>query len=138
MVASSATFSGTGFATATTTAKAAPGTYPLFVEQVASASQVVFTDLPAVPVPVTGTLSISQGGIAAFDVDFSTADIDGNGTLSQAEMARAINSAADNKGKVTASVLHDREHHAARADLRRHRRGRRDHGATPRRSATPR
>jgi len=105
MVASSATFSSTGFATATTTAKATPGTYPLFIEQVATASQVVFTDLPAVPVPVTGTLSISQGGIAAFDVDFSTADIDGNGTLSQAEMARAINSAADNKGKVTASVL---------------------------------
>src|SRR6218665_3388963 len=109
MVASSATFSSTGFATATTaattTSKATAGTYPIFVEQVARASQVVFTDLPAVPVPVTGTLSISQGGIAAFDVDFSTADIDGNGTLSQAEMARAINSAADNKGKVTASVM---------------------------------
>jgi flagellar hook-associated protein 2 len=66
---------------------------------------VVFTDLPAVPVPVTGTLLISQGGIAAFNVDFSTADINGDDTLSQSEMARAINAATNNNGKVTASVM---------------------------------
>lgn len=105
MVQHAATFANASVGTATTSAKAQPGSYPLFVEQVATAHQVVFTDLPAVPVPVTGTLSITQGGVAAFDVNFATADLDNNGTLSQAEMARAINSAADNKGKVTASVM---------------------------------
>jgi flagellar hook-associated protein 2 len=105
MVQQTATFSNTAYGTATAGTTAQAGTYSLFVEQVASAHQVAFTDLPAVPVPVTGTLSISQGGVAAFDVDFSTADIDGNGTLSQAEMARAINAAADNNGRVTASVV---------------------------------
>jgi len=105
MVQHAASFADASVGTATASAGAQPGSYPLFVEEVAAAHQIAFTDLPAVPVPVTGTLTIAQGGVAAFNVNFATADLDNNGTLSQAEMARAINSAADNDGKVTASVV---------------------------------
>lgn len=104
VVSNSATFSDTAYGSATATASAAPGTYPLFVEQIASAHQVMFTDLPAVPVPVTGKLNIAVSG-ASFDVDFSTADLDGDGTLSQTEIARAVNQASDNGGKVSATVV---------------------------------
>jgi flagellar hook-associated protein 2 len=100
----SATFSNTAYGTATASASAEPGSYPLFVEQIASAHQVMFTDLPAIPMPMTGPLKITTAG-GTFEVDFTTADADSDGTLSQTEMARAINQAGDNQGKVAASVV---------------------------------
>jgi flagellar hook-associated protein 2 len=100
-----ASLGGSGMGTVSASSSAVAGEYPLFVEQVASAHQVVFTDLPAVPVPMGGMLGISLAGGATIGVDFSNADMDADGTLSQAEMARAINQAADNQGKVTAMVI---------------------------------
>jgi len=100
-----ATLSSTGVGTASASPGAVAGEYPLFVEQVASAHQVVFTDLPAVPVPMSGMLSINLAGGATIGVDFSGADMDADGTLSQTEMARAINQASGNQGKVTAMVM---------------------------------
>ncbi|MBU0603000.1 MAG: flagellar filament capping protein FliD [Gammaproteobacteria bacterium] len=100
-----ATLSGSGMGTVTASSSAVAGEYPLFVEQIASAHQVVFTDLPAVPVPMGGMLGISLAGGATIGVDFSNADMDADGTLSQSEMARAINQAAGNEGKVTAMVI---------------------------------
>lgn len=101
----SATLSSTSVGTATASSNAVAGDYPIFVEKVATAHQVMFTDLPAVPVPMSGMLSINIAGGATIGVDFSTADLDGDGTLSQTEMARAINQASGNQGKVTASVI---------------------------------
>lgn len=100
----SATFSNTAYASATASAGAQPGSYPLFVEQVASAHQVMFSDMPAIPMPMTGPLKLTTAG-GTFEVDFTTADGDNNGTLSQTEIARAINVATDNQGKVSASVV---------------------------------
>lgn len=104
MVQNSAAFSSTAYGAATASAAAQPGSYPIFVEQVATAHQVMFTDLPALAVPVTGKLAVGASG-TTFDVDFSAADLDGNGTLSQSEIARAINQAAGNAGKVSATVV---------------------------------
>lgn len=100
----SATFSGS-VATATANSKAQPGTYSFFVEQVASANQIVFEDLPAVPVAMGGPLSVQLADGTSFNVDLLAADTDNNGSISQAEIARAINKAEDNAGKVTASVV---------------------------------
>src|SRR6218665_724996 len=79
LVQHAASLSGTGYATATAAAGATAGSYPVFVEQVATAHQVVFADLPAVPVPMSGTLSIELAGGASIAVDFSTADLDNDG-----------------------------------------------------------
>ncbi len=104
VLSNSATLGNTAFGSATATGAAAAGSYALYVDQLASAHQVMFTELPAIPVPVTGKLSITVSG-ANFDVDFSTADFDGNGTLSQSEIARAINQANGNQGKLSASLV---------------------------------
>ena len=50
LVQRTATFSTTGYASATANAMAQQGNYALFVEQVATTHQVAFEDLPAVPV----------------------------------------------------------------------------------------
>jgi flagellar hook-associated protein 2 len=100
-----ATLSDATLGTATVGAGAQPGSYPLFVEQVATRHQVVFADLPAVPTMTGGTMAVRLGNGSSFTVDLRGADTDGNGTLSQAEIARAINAAADNKGAVTAMVM---------------------------------
>ncbi|MGE5489937.1 MAG: flagellar filament capping protein FliD [Actinomycetota bacterium] len=100
----SATFSAAGFGTATAAAGAQPGTYSVFVEQVASAHQMAFQNLPAVPVAAAGILKVQLAGGASFNVDLTTADADGNGSLSQSETARAINLAAGNGGQVSAML----------------------------------
>lgn len=104
MVQHTATLSASGHATATASSTARPGSYPIIVHQVATAHQILFTDLPAVPVPLSGLLSIGLAGGASINVDFSGADLDNDGTLSQSEIARAINQAGDNQGKVSAAL----------------------------------
>ncbi|MBS1190280.1 MAG: fliD [Rhodocyclaceae bacterium] len=106
LVQYSATFGATGFGTATASAGAQPGTYSLFVEQVATAHQVSYANLPTVPVPVqpASLLAIQVSG-TSFNVDFGTADTDADGNLSQAEIARAINQASGNQGKVNAVIV---------------------------------
>lgn len=101
----SASFSTTGFATATTTAGAQAGTYSLFVEQLATAHQVAFQALPTAPAASAGSLTVSLASGTSFSVDFTGADSDADGTLSQTEIARAINQAPDNKGQVSAMLV---------------------------------
>ena len=101
----SAVFSNTDIGTATTSATAQPGTYSLFVEQLASAHQVSFANLPTVPVGSSGTLTVQQINGSSFTVDFTGADSDNDGTLTQTEIARAINQAAGNEGKVNAMLV---------------------------------
>lgn len=105
VVEQSATLSNTTLGTATASAKAQPGTYSVFVEKVATFHQIAFEDLPAVPVSLGGPLVVQLGDGSSFNVDLSAADQDSNGTISQAEIARAINMAQDNKGKVTAMTV---------------------------------
>ncbi|NCT82411.1 MAG: flagellar filament capping protein FliD [Comamonadaceae bacterium] len=100
----SATSSDTALATATASGKASPGSYSLFVEQLASNQQIAFQDLPATAANAAGKITLSLGNGDSFDVDLALADVDRNGTLSYAEIARAVNGAAGNQGKVTAMV----------------------------------
>jgi flagellar hook-associated protein 2 len=105
MLVNSATFSQTGYASATVSASATPGNYQFFVEQLASAHQLGFSGLTSVP--ASGTLSFQQGSDAAraFSVDLAgVSDADGDGTVSLSELASAINAAPDNTG-LTASVV---------------------------------
>lgn len=102
----SATLSNTGIATASADSTAQAGSYSFFVEQVASASQVAYSGITAVSVvPVPGSLTLSMADGSTFSVDLSTADLDGDGSVSPAELARAINQKSDNKGKISASIV---------------------------------
>lgn len=100
-----ATFDASGTATATATAEAQAGTYSFYVEQIATAHQIVFEDLPAVPVALGGPLAVQLADGSSFNVDLVAADTDSDGSISQSEIARAVNQAEGNQGKVTASVL---------------------------------
>lgn len=98
----SATPSDSSVFTATANGKAQTASTPLFVEQLATTNQIAFQDLPAVPAgPGSMSVQLADGG--GFNVDLASADTDGDGTLSQAEIARAINTAA--AGKATAMVV---------------------------------
>jgi len=101
----SAGFSDSSVGTATAAAGAQPGSYSFFVEQVATANQVSFADLPAVPVSFGGPIAIQLADGSSININLVAADQDGDGTISQAEIARAINLADDNQGKVTAMVM---------------------------------
>lgn len=100
-----ASFSSSTYGTATASSTAQAGTYSVFVEQLATAHQVAFEDLPAVPVATGGPISVNLADGSSFNVNLSAADQDGDGTLSQAEIARAINQASGNGGKVTAMIV---------------------------------
>jgi flagellar hook-associated protein 2 len=91
--------------TATATPGAQPGNYAVFVEKLATAHQVAFEDLPAVPVALGGPLVVRLDDGSNFTVELASADVDGNGTISQTEIARAINLEEGNQGKVTATTV---------------------------------
>lgn len=101
----SATVSDTSIATATATSSAQAGSYSFFVEQTAAAHQVAFSNVPSVPVPSGGPLVVQLDDGSSFTVDLAAADTDGDGSLSPTEVARAINEAADNSGKVNAALM---------------------------------
>lgn len=100
-----ATFSSTAYGTATASSTAVAGNYSVFVEQLATNNQVAYSDLPAVPVATGGPINVNLADGSSFSVNLSAADQDGDGTLSQAEIARAINQAGGNGGKVTAMIV---------------------------------
>ncbi|MDY0974731.1 flagellar filament capping protein FliD [Massilia sp. CFBP9012] len=104
MYAQSAVFGDTTLGSASATSTAAAGTYSFFVKQLAAPSQVSYTGLTD-STGVGGKLTVNMGGAAAFEVDMASADADGNGTLTPREIAAAINAAANNGGKVTASIV---------------------------------
>jgi flagellar hook-associated protein 2 len=111
MLAQSATLSDTTVGTATASATAADGAYSLFVQQVATSSQVSYDSL-ADGAALGGQLTINLAdeganvNTANFAVQLDgTADTDGNGTLSVREIAAAINNASGNAGKVSAGVI---------------------------------
>lgn len=101
----SASFSVAGIGTATVSSNANPGIYTFHVEQLATAHQIAFEDLPAVPVALGGPLTVQLSDGSSFNVNLVAADTDGDGSISQSEIARAINQAENNQGKVVASVV---------------------------------
>jgi flagellar hook-associated protein 2 len=112
MLAQSATFSDTSVGSATAKPLAAAGTYSLFVQQLATASQVSYNNLSDGRT-AGGTLKVvlsnetTASTTASFNVDLSaaSADTDGDGVLSINEVAAAINRSAGNTGLVSAGVV---------------------------------
>jgi flagellar hook-associated protein 2 len=86
-------------------ASAQPGSYAFFVQQLATAHQLKIDGLPSVPVGEAGTLTLELGDGTTIEVDLSDAKADADGNLTPAELARAINEASGNSGKVSASVV---------------------------------
>lgn len=115
MLTQSATLSDTTIGTATARSTAASGNYSVFVDKLATTSQVSFK--PAEGQTANGTLTISLAApdgtglqastpaTASFSVDLSTADTDNVSGLSVRELAAAINNASGNGGKVSAGVV---------------------------------
>jgi flagellar hook-associated protein 2 len=111
MLAQSATLSDTTIGTATASATAPAGAYSLFVQQVATSSQVSYDSL-ADGSQLGGqlTINLADEGAATNTANFTvqlngTADTDGDGKLSVRELAAAINNASGNAGKVSAGVI---------------------------------
>jgi flagellar hook-associated protein 2 len=116
MLAQRATLSDTTIGTASAKPTAAAGSYSLFVDRLATASQVSYTPQDGVAAKGTLTISLaapdtstppkaSSPATASFTVDLSTADTDGVTGLSVREVAMAINNASQNAGKVSAGVV---------------------------------
>ena len=100
----SAAFSDPAIGSASAGATATAGSYTFFVERLARANQVSFGGL-ADSAADGGTLGISLGGAPAFTVNLSTADTNGNGTLTPAELAAAVNGASGNTALVSAALI---------------------------------
>ncbi len=116
MLSQRATLSDTTLGTATAKPTAAAGSYSLFVDQLATASQVSYT--PQASIAAKGALTINLAApdnsvppnattpaTASFTVDLSKADTDGVAGLSVREVAMAINNNTGNAGKVSAGVV---------------------------------
>ncbi|KGF80778.1 hypothetical protein IA69_15960 [Massilia sp. JS1662] len=111
VLAQTATLSDTTVGTATASATAPAGTYSLFVERVATASQVSYNSL-ADGASLGGTLTINLANEGAgtntnhFTVNLdAAADTDHDNKLSVREIAAAINGAGGNTGLVSAGVV---------------------------------
>ncbi|WP_175763380.1 flagellar filament capping protein FliD [Burkholderia ambifaria] len=105
IVKQKASLSNQALGEATASANAQPGRYAFFVKQLASAHQVAFKGLSSYAATDAGTLGIALATGESFRVDLSAANADASGNVSPAELARAINQAVDNKGKVSASIV---------------------------------
>lgn len=104
MLSYAATLGDPSFGSARASAAATPGSYSFHVERLASASQVAYRGL-ADSAADGGALGIELGGAPAFTVALAAADSNGDGTLTPREMAAAINGAATNGGRVSASIV---------------------------------
>lgn len=103
MVQNTATFSNSAIGTASATSTAQAGNYSFFVEKLATGSQVAYQDLPAAAAQDGGPITVQMPD--GTQINVALADADGDGTISQSEVARAINLAPTNQGKVTATTV---------------------------------
>lgn len=102
--ANAATFSST-VGTATATSAAIAGTYSFYVERLATAGQVSYGGLSDTAAAGSGNLSVMLADGSNFQVSLNTADSNMDGSLSPKEIAAAINIAAGNNSRVTASTM---------------------------------
>jgi flagellar hook-associated protein 2 len=106
MLVNSAKFSQEGYATASVSSKAQPGSYQFQVEKLAATHQIGLNDLTDADVQnASGLLQFKDAsGANSFSVDLSTIDADGDGNRTLDELARAINSAGADSGVKAALV----------------------------------
>ncbi|RFP18989.1 MULTISPECIES: flagellar filament capping protein FliD [unclassified Duganella] len=102
--AAAATSSNTTIATGTASTNAVAGTYSFYVEQLATAGQVSYNVNDSAATSA-GSLKVMLADGSNFQVDLANADSNMDGKLSAKEIAAAINVAATNNSRVTASTL---------------------------------
>jgi flagellar hook-associated protein 2 len=104
VMANSATFS-SAVGSASANASAVAGTYSFYVEQLATAGQVAYGNVADSTAAGAGTLNVTLADGSAFQIDLANADSNHDNVLSAKEVAAAINIAAGNNSRVTASTL---------------------------------
>jgi flagellar hook-associated protein 2 len=104
VTANAATISNPSVATATANSRAVAGTYSFYVEQLATAGQVSYNVADS-NATNAGSLSIALADGSTFQVALTNADSDMNGKLSAKEIAAAVNVAATNNSRVSASTM---------------------------------
>ena len=104
VMANSATFS-SAVGTASANASAVAGTYSFYVEQLATAGQVSYGNVADSTAAGAGTLNVTLADGSSFQIDLANADTNHDNVLSAKEVAAAINIAAGNNSRVTASTL---------------------------------
>jgi flagellar hook-associated protein 2 len=104
VTANAATVSNTAVASATANSKAVAGTYSFYVEQLATAGQVSYNVADSVATNA-GSLNIALADGSTFQVALTNADSNMDGKLSAKEIAAAVNVAATNNSRVTASTM---------------------------------
>ena len=104
VTANSATVSNTAVASATANSKAVAGTYSFYVEQLATTGQVSYNVADSVATNA-GSLNIALADGSTFQVSLTNADSDNDSKLTAKEIAAAINIAATNNSRVTASTM---------------------------------
>ncbi|NVD69750.1 flagellar filament capping protein FliD [Duganella sp. BJB1802] len=102
--AAAAASSNTAIATGTASANAVAGTYSFYVEQLATAGQVSYNVNDSAATNA-GSLKVMLADGSNFQVDLANADSNMDGKLSAKEIAAAINVAATNNSRVTASTM---------------------------------
>jgi flagellar hook-associated protein 2 len=106
MISNSASFSDGSYGTVSASGTAQAGSYAFFVQQIATASQVALNNVPATTsTSAAGSFAVTLAGGSSFNVDLTAADSDNDGTLTPTEIARAINQATGNSGRVNATVV---------------------------------
>ena len=104
VTANSATVSNPSIATASANSKAVAGTYSFYVEQLATAGQVSYNVADSTATNA-GSLNIALADGSTFQVALTNADSDMDGKLTAKEIAAAVNVAATNNSRVTASTM---------------------------------
>jgi flagellar hook-associated protein 2 len=104
MVANSATFNN-NVGTATASSTAVGGNYNFYVERLATAGQVAYNGLTDAAASGSGSMNVVLADGSNFNVNLTNADSNHDGVLTAQEIAAAINQAADNNSRVTASTL---------------------------------
>ena len=91
--------------TASAKESAVAGTYSFYVEKLAMAGQIGYSNMTDVVAASAGSFQIMLANGTTIDVDLSSADKDGDAALSAKEVAAAVNRAANNTSLVTASTM---------------------------------
>ncbi|MEV4777963.1 flagellar filament capping protein FliD [Burkholderia sp. LMU1-1-1.1] len=104
VTANAATLSNPAVATASANSKAVAGTYSFYVEQLATAGQVSYNVADSTATNA-GSLSIALADGSTFLVALTNADSDMDGKLTAKEIAAAVNVAATNNSRVSASTM---------------------------------
>jgi len=105
VLANTATFS-SNVGTATASATATAGNYQFYVEQIGTAGQVAYNGVQDNTVAAAaGNLAVTLADGSNFTVTLANADKNLDGVLTTKEIATAINVAANNNSRVTASTM---------------------------------